>query len=128
MIRLVLSGLEPLVATNETNFINVGERTNVTGSKKFLDLIRNEDYDGALAIARQRHLHRAPCRVRVPSDPLGAGLGAPDSNGVGVYRERARQWALVAVTLLHLVVVVVEQRDNLGVCMLANGGAQPGWG
>lgn len=54
MIRLVLSGLEPLVATNETNFINVGERTNVTGSKKFLDLIRNEDYEGALAIARQQ--------------------------------------------------------------------------
>jgi 5-methyltetrahydrofolate--homocysteine methyltransferase len=43
-----------LVATNETNFINVGERTNVTGSKKFLDLIRNEDYEGALAIARQQ--------------------------------------------------------------------------
>lgn len=54
MIKLVLSGLEPLVATSESNFINVGERTNVTGSKKFLELIRNENYEGALAIARQQ--------------------------------------------------------------------------
>ncbi|MEY3398315.1 MAG: hypothetical protein RL220_909, partial [Bacteroidota bacterium] len=54
MIRLSLSGLEPLIATTESNFINVGERTNVTGSKKFLELIRNEDYEGARAIARQQ--------------------------------------------------------------------------
>ena len=37
---LTLSGLEPLVVTPESNFINVGERTNVTGSRKFLRLIR----------------------------------------------------------------------------------------
>ena len=38
--KLRLSGLEPLLATTESNFINVGERCNVTGSKKFLDLIK----------------------------------------------------------------------------------------
>ncbi|HRF38156.1 MAG TPA: hypothetical protein PK198_05170, partial [Saprospiraceae bacterium] len=37
--KLKLSGLEPLIATNESNFINVGERCNVTGSKAFLNLI-----------------------------------------------------------------------------------------
>jgi 5-methyltetrahydrofolate--homocysteine methyltransferase len=37
---LKLSGLEPLVITKETNFVNVGERTNVTGSRKFLRLIQ----------------------------------------------------------------------------------------
>ncbi len=48
------SGLEPLVVRPETNFVNVGERTNVTGSKKFLRLIKNELYDEALAIAREQ--------------------------------------------------------------------------
>lgn len=46
-----LSGLEPLVASPEINFINVGERTNVTGSAKFLKLIKEEKYDEALEIA-----------------------------------------------------------------------------
>lgn len=49
---LTLSGLEPLVVTPESNFINVGERTNVTGSRKFLRLIKEEKYDEALEIAR----------------------------------------------------------------------------
>ncbi|MBD3583196.1 methionine synthase [Flavobacterium selenitireducens] len=49
---LKLSGLEPLIVTAETNFINVGERTNVTGSRKFLRLIKEEKYDEALDIAR----------------------------------------------------------------------------
>jgi 5-methyltetrahydrofolate--homocysteine methyltransferase len=53
-IKLRLSGLEPLVATNDTNFINVGERCNVTGSKKFLELIRSESFDEAIAIAREQ--------------------------------------------------------------------------
>lgn len=48
---LKLSGLEPLVITPETNFVNVGERTNVTGSRKFLRLIKEENYDEALSIA-----------------------------------------------------------------------------
>ena len=42
---LKLSGLEPLIVTPETNFVNVGERTNVTGSRKFLRLIKEEKYD-----------------------------------------------------------------------------------
>ena len=49
---LKLSGLEPLIVTPESNFINVGERTNVTGSRKFLRLIKEENYDEALDIAR----------------------------------------------------------------------------
>ncbi|RZJ63199.1 MAG: methionine synthase, partial [Flavobacterium sp.] len=49
---LKLSGLEPLIVTPETNFVNVGERTNVTGSRKFLRLIKEERYEEALDIAR----------------------------------------------------------------------------
>lgn len=48
------SGLEPLVVRPETNFINVGERTNVTGSKKFARLIRENKYEEALSVARQQ--------------------------------------------------------------------------
>jgi len=51
---LRLSGLEPLVITPESNFINVGERTNVAGSRKFLRLIKEEKFDEALAIARHQ--------------------------------------------------------------------------
>ncbi|UJH68246.1 methionine synthase [Allomuricauda sp. SCSIO 65647] len=51
---LKLSGLEPLVITPESNFINVGERTNVAGSKKFLRLIKEEKYDEALEVARHQ--------------------------------------------------------------------------
>ena len=51
---LKLSGLEPLIVTPETNFINVGERTNVTGSRKFLRLIKEEKYAEALAVARDQ--------------------------------------------------------------------------
>ncbi|GAB2631456.1 methionine synthase [Belliella aquatica] len=46
-----LSGLEPLVFTPEINFVNIGERTNVTGSKKFARLILNGQYDEALEVA-----------------------------------------------------------------------------
>ena len=53
---LLLSGLEPLVITEETNFVNIGERTNVTGSQKFLRLIENQQYDEALEIAREQVL------------------------------------------------------------------------
>src|SRR6218665_2075430 len=49
---LKLSGLEPLIVTPETNFVNVGERTNVTGSRKFLRLIKEERYEEALDVAR----------------------------------------------------------------------------
>jgi len=51
---LKLSGLEPLIVTPESNFINVGERTNVAGSRKFLQLIKEEKFDEALAIARHQ--------------------------------------------------------------------------
>ena len=51
---LKLSGLEPLIVTPETNFVNVGERTNVTGSRKFLRLIKEENYETALDIARNQ--------------------------------------------------------------------------
>ncbi len=51
---LRLAGLEPLVIRPETNFVNVGERTNVTGSKKFARLIRDGQYEEALSVARQQ--------------------------------------------------------------------------
>ena len=51
---LRLSGLEPLIVRPETNFINIGERTNVTGSKKFARLIRENKYEEALSVARQQ--------------------------------------------------------------------------
>jgi 5-methyltetrahydrofolate--homocysteine methyltransferase len=51
---LTLSGLESLVVTPESNFINVGERTNVTGSRKFLRLIKEEKYNEALEVARNQ--------------------------------------------------------------------------
>ncbi len=51
---LHLSGLEPLILSENSNFINVGERTNVAGSRKFLRLIKEEEFDEALAIARHQ--------------------------------------------------------------------------
>ncbi len=52
--HLTLSGLEPLVVTPESNFINVGERTNVTGSRKFLRLIKEGKLSEALDVARHQ--------------------------------------------------------------------------
>ncbi|MBX3174454.1 MAG: methionine synthase [Gemmatimonadaceae bacterium] len=52
--RLRLSGLEPLTIGPDSNFVNVGERTNVTGSKKFAELIIGGHYDQALEVARQQ--------------------------------------------------------------------------
>ncbi len=51
---LRLSGLEPVVITENTNFVNVGERTNVTGSAKFSKLILAGNYEAALEVARQQ--------------------------------------------------------------------------
>ncbi len=51
---LQLSGLEPLVLHPETNFVNIGERTNVTGSRKFARLIKEEKFEEALSVARQQ--------------------------------------------------------------------------
>ena len=49
-----LSGLEPLVIRSDSNFIMIGERTNVTGSRKFARLIKDKDYEAAVAVARQQ--------------------------------------------------------------------------
>jgi 5-methyltetrahydrofolate--homocysteine methyltransferase len=51
---LRLSGLEPLALRPDTNFVNIGERTNVTGSPKFAKLILNDQYEEALSVARQQ--------------------------------------------------------------------------
>ncbi|MVW79192.1 methionine synthase [Bordetella sp. 02P26C-1] len=53
-VKTRLSGLEPLNIDEDSLFVNVGERTNVTGSKMFARLIREEKYDEALAVARQQ--------------------------------------------------------------------------
>jgi 5-methyltetrahydrofolate--homocysteine methyltransferase len=53
-INLQLSGLEPLFVNEESIFVNVGERTNVTGSRKFLRLIKEEKYNEALSVAREQ--------------------------------------------------------------------------
>ena len=49
-----LSGLEPLNITKETTYVNIGERCNVTGSKKFARLVREGDYEAAIAVAREQ--------------------------------------------------------------------------
>ena len=51
---LILSGLEPLIITEDSNFVNVGERANVAGSKKFLRLIKEEKFEEALDVAREQ--------------------------------------------------------------------------
>ena len=51
---LIVAGLEPLEISKEKNFINIGERTNVTGSKKFANLIRDKKYEEAISVARQQ--------------------------------------------------------------------------
>ncbi len=53
-LDLYLSGLEPLVVNETTGFVNIGERTNVTGSRKFARLIIEEKYEEAVAIARDQ--------------------------------------------------------------------------
>jgi len=53
-VKIQLAGLEPLIVRENSNFVNVGERTNVTGSKKFLRLIKEEKYEDALQVARDQ--------------------------------------------------------------------------
>ena len=55
-----LSGLEPFTLTPDLNFINVGERTNITGSAKFRKLIAANDYEAALEVARAARSRMAP--------------------------------------------------------------------
>ncbi|GAB3167970.1 methionine synthase [Telluribacter humicola] len=52
--NMKLSGLEPVKITSLTNFVNIGERCNVTGSKKFARLVRENKYDEALSVAREQ--------------------------------------------------------------------------
>ena len=61
---MTLSGLEPLVLREDMNFVNVGERTNVTGSPRFAKLIKEDDYDTALSVARQQVENGAQQRHR----------------------------------------------------------------
>ena len=49
-----LSGLEPLVVRPDSNFINIGERTNVTGSRAFLKLIQENKFEEAISVARDQ--------------------------------------------------------------------------
>jgi len=51
---LRVSGLEPLALTPDLGFVNIGERTNVTGSRRFRELIKNDDYETAVSVARQQ--------------------------------------------------------------------------
>jgi len=53
-VAMRLSGLEPFNIAEDTLFVNVGERTNVTGSARFKKLIKEEDYEAALEVARQQ--------------------------------------------------------------------------
>ncbi|PIC47108.1 hypothetical protein B9Z55_006571 [Caenorhabditis nigoni] len=50
--KMLLSGLEPSIVGPETNFVNIGERCNVAGSRRFCNLIKNENYDTAIDVAR----------------------------------------------------------------------------
>lgn len=54
MQKMFLSGLEPLIVTQNTNFVNIGERTNVAGSSKFRRLIMEDKYEEAVEVARQQ--------------------------------------------------------------------------
>jgi len=66
----MLSGLEPLIIRPETNFVNIGERTNVTGSRKFARLIKSDDYDEALSVA----LHQVEGGAQVIDVNMDEGL------------------------------------------------------
>ena len=72
-----LSGLEPLGITPLTNFVNIGERTNVTGSARFKKLILNGDYDAAVVVARQQ----------VEAGPVGGDVVAVSERYVDAVRQ-----------------------------------------
>src|SRR5687768_3097576 len=73
---LRLSGLEPLTIRPESNFVNVCERTNVTGYKKFARLIRENKYEEALSVARQQVERGAQILVVNMDDALLDGVQA----------------------------------------------------
>ena len=76
---MILSGLEPLIVGEGTLFVNIGERTNVTGSAKFRKLIEADDYVGALDVAR--HAFQAGGRIVELLDQILRNLG---NTGQGV--------------------------------------------
>ena len=73
-INLQLSGLEPLFINEDSIFVNVGERTNVTGSPKFAKLILAGDFDAALAVAQHRALQLGD---DVAEDVLDVAVAVP---------------------------------------------------
>ena len=87
---LTLSGLEPLVVTPESNFINVGERTNVTGSRKFLRLIKEEKYNEALEVAR----HQVEGGAQILDVNMDAGHGGA-SGRFEALKELAKDYAFL---------------------------------
>ena len=91
-----LSGLEPLVVRPEMNFVNVGERTNVTGSKKFARLIRENKYEEALSVARQQVENGAQILDINMDDALLDGIGG--RTVVEILRV-ARQQVVIGETL-----------------------------
>jgi 5-methyltetrahydrofolate--homocysteine methyltransferase len=68
--RCRLSGLEPLVIGPETNFVNVGERTNVTGSRRFARLITEDRYPEASTKAAERRTRPSPRRNLTATTPF----------------------------------------------------------
>lgn len=76
--QTVFSGLEPLIIRPESNFINIGERTNVAGSKQFARLIREGKFEEALTVAREQIEGGAMIIDVCMDDPL---LDAPDVMG-----------------------------------------------
>ncbi len=97
-----LSGLEPLVITPELLFVNIGERTNVTGSAQFKKLIKEERYDEAVVVARQQVENGAQIldvNMDEGPDRFGSRDGAlpePDRVGAG-HRARAGDGRFVEV-------------------------------
>ena len=98
---LRLSGLEPLVVRPDTNFVNIGERTNVMGSRKFKRLIKNEEYEEALSVARQQ--------VENGAQIIDINMGCPAKKvckawaGSALMRDEAKVEAI-----LHAVVRAVD--------------------
>jgi len=106
---LRLSGLEPFTLTPETNFVNVGERTNVTGSRKFLRLIQEENYEAALDVARNQVMNGAQI-IDVNMDEalldseavmttfLNLAMSEPDISRVPVMIDSSK-WAVIEAGL-----------------------------
>lgn len=106
---LKLSGLEPFTLTPETNFVNIGERTNVTGSRKFLRLIKEGDYDQALGVAREQ-IENGAQLIDVNMDEglldseqvmtrfLNMAMSEPDISRVPVVIDSSK-WSVIAAGL-----------------------------